>query len=79
MEEFISLSVNLFTKFLSDSESIIKKNNTSSYLVSFALNYPASNLETKFDFLLKLHERSFYFVQQLQLQHNRVHGHVCMY
>ncbi len=61
MEEFISLSVNLFTKFLSDSESIIKKNNTSSYLVSFALNYPASNLETKFDFLLKLHERSFYF------------------
>ncbi len=61
MEEFISSSVSLFTKFLSESENLIKKNNLPSYLVSFALNYPASNLENKFDFLLKLHERSFYF------------------
>lgn len=61
MEEFISSSVSLFTKFLSESENIIKKNNLPSYLVSFALNYPASNLENKFDFLLKIHERSFYF------------------
>jgi len=61
MEEFISSSVSSFTKFLSESESKIRKSNSNNYLISFAECLQSSNLEGNIDRFLKIHERSFYF------------------
>ena len=61
MEEFISSSVSSFTRFLSESEDKIRKNNSNNYLISFGECLQSSYIEGSIDHFLKIHERSFYF------------------
>ncbi|MHB1686892.1 MAG: isochorismate synthase [Ignavibacteriaceae bacterium] len=61
MEEFISASTSRLTKFIAEAEGKIKKNYSNNVLVSFAETLDNFPFENNIDFLLKLHERSFYF------------------
>ncbi|MHB8339482.1 MAG: isochorismate synthase [Ignavibacteriaceae bacterium] len=61
MEEFISASVDRFTKFLAEAEARIKKKYSNNVLVSFVETMIDFPIDNQIDSLLKLHERSFYF------------------
>ncbi|MGA8264300.1 MAG: isochorismate synthase [Ignavibacteriaceae bacterium] len=60
MEDFISRSVNSFSKFLSEKEDILNRSKSQNLVISFAL--PGDNFELtgKIDEFLNISERSFY-------------------
>ena len=61
MEDFISRSVESFSKFLSDHQDVLKNSKSTSQIISYILPYDHFKLLGKVDEILKNSERSFYF------------------
>lgn len=61
MKDFISRSVDEFSKFLSENEDILKNSKSSSLIISYLLPSDKFELSGKLDELLNISERSFYF------------------
>lgn len=61
MEEFISSATNAFSEFISANKSKFRESGSAHSLVSFAVSLKDYPFEKRLDFLVRLHENSFYF------------------